>query len=95
MHFILLPIMNVIIVSLLLISFAISIKRDKLSFSVIISRLFFVMGCLIFIDATYEGVITNTIVEIGAIYFEFGLITLLISSIVAAVRQNKKLTESK
>lgn len=95
MHFILLPFVNIIVFSILLLGFILSLKISKLSFAVIISRLFFVVGCILFVDATYEGIITNTIIETGALYFEFGLITMISSSIIVAIRQNKLLHKSK
>ena len=89
MHYFLLPLVNVVIFSALLIGFIASIKKNKLNFAVIISRLFFVVGCFLFADAAYEGKITATIMEGVAIYFEFGLITMICGGILVAIHQNK------
>ncbi|MBD3109309.1 hypothetical protein IEO70_13235 [Bacillus sp. AGMB 02131] len=90
MDYFLLPLVNIIIFSVLLIGFIVSVKKHKLNFAVFISRMFFVAGCFLFADATYEGKITATILEEVAIYFEFGLITMICGSILVAFHQRKQ-----
>lgn len=82
MNIILQPTFDVILLLLLSIGFFVSVMKDKRALSVIISRLFLMIGCLIFIDNFYVGDLNNSsILESGVLFFEFGVVTLIVSSL--------------
>ncbi|WP_042346496.1 hypothetical protein [Bacillus massiliigorillae] len=82
--------------AILLIGYTIGIKKKHKITTIIISRLFLLLGTVIFADDFIIGDYQNVnIIESGAIYFELGLATLLIAPFLLTSRKKKNIMESK
>ncbi|WP_019241469.1 MULTISPECIES: hypothetical protein [Bacillus] len=95
MNVILSPSVDLIVVGLMSVIFLLALIKDQRILSIIISRLFLVVGCVIFVEYFFVGSWSNiNVLESGSLFFECGLLSFIISSFVIYKRQARHLFHS-
>ncbi|MFS0781704.1 hypothetical protein [Bacillus sp. 1P06AnD] len=89
MDFILQPSLSLLIAALLLAGFILAMAKKKTAWTILISRVFLLVGCLVFANEFAEHDFKSSITESGAVFFELGMVTILISSMYLASKKRK------